>query len=617
MPASRVPGTGGQKLELLATLDAERFPDLVCDVLHFSRGYRDVKVVGGPGDGRRDITGRTKGGDGFVCQCKFHENPDKAVSSRETDEIAIAMAKFGVKHGVFATTGRVSPQALREYEVNFPDYELLLLTGVDIVEAIFASVLLRQVWVEDHRLALRATRLTLPVIARATLTDEPRLLGRFLDPDALRDAGLTSTLWAFTETDFAPYREPSPIAARAEAIGVRIEATAISRDAAGSLLELSRQGHLMQRDLFSALRTEEDLVQLRIGSLQIADEDQDSRASLPIPDWSPITYVVRGGQAPVTEREWVLPETTDEWLFQDHFGALEADWAGWLHAHLDCVLIPHVSEPTVPRYHMAGQGIYKMKAFALERSLFVGLSDADAQVLLATLPPEHHPRWSSRGVATDRVLGWFHPAYDPGFSLRHDENLLLRLPEDGDLSDHERQSLASFRAACDAVTQAIATLGARRVAPDDAIALSRLGDSPILSDLSRLQHRSADLFYFFDEIPSPMRLDDRSLVYVQMWDIVAGHDEFDAWEAEGHLSALSAPLWYTAKRAPRSGKLMPMLSLRYEVPADTSTKEAVERQQPRLTADLAAVANVFRTRWPLARTATEEFWRDEVGLFFR
>lgn len=617
MSGSRVPGTGSQKLDLLATLDAERFPDLVCDVLHFCRGYRDLKVVGGPGDGRRDITGLTSEGAPFVCQCKFHEKPGKAVSSRETDEIAIAMAKFGTRHGVFATTGRVSPQALREYEVNFPDYELVLLAGLDIVDAIFSSVLLRQVWVEDHRLALRATRLTLPLIVRATVEDEPRMLSQVVTPEALRAVDLTAAASEFTEADFAPYREPSPIAVRAEAIGARIDGSAVYRDVAGTLLEIAAHGHLMLRDLLSALQPAEDLLQMRVGALQIADGQHDGRSSLTLPDWTPVTYVVRRGSTPVTEREWILPETSANWLFQDHFGALEADWSGWFNPHLDCVLIPHVTEPAVPRYHMAGQGIYKMHAVALEHSLFVGCSEHDASVLLAALGPQHRPRWTSRGVATEKVLGWFHPAYDPGFHLVHDENFLLRLPADSDLSDEERRSLDSFRATCAVVKQNLVKHRGTLVSPADAIAISRLGDSPILKELSRVQYRSAELFHFFDEVPSPMRLDERSVVFVQIWDLPTDSDEFRAWEAEGHLQTLDVPLWCSAKRAPQSKKLMPMVSISYDIAPERSAREAVESYQSRLSADLVAVANLFRTKWPSGRSATEEFWREEVGFEFR
>ena len=52
----RTPGTPVEKLALLGGLDETSLPHLVADVLYFCRNHRNVVIVDGPGDGRRDIS---------------------------------------------------------------------------------------------------------------------------------------------------------------------------------------------------------------------------------------------------------------------------------------------------------------------------------------------------------------------------------------------------------------------------------------------------------------------------------------------------------------------------------------------------------------------------------
>lgn len=82
---SRIPGSPQDKLALLQNLDQEKFPHLVGDILFYVHNHRDVKIVDGPGDGRRDLFSKTSDGSVHLTQCKFHKNSEVSVSSRETD----------------------------------------------------------------------------------------------------------------------------------------------------------------------------------------------------------------------------------------------------------------------------------------------------------------------------------------------------------------------------------------------------------------------------------------------------------------------------------------------------------------------------------------------------
>jgi hypothetical protein len=50
---ARTPGKDDEKRKLLTSLRPSHFPSLVADILYFSKGYRQVKVMDGPGDGVR------------------------------------------------------------------------------------------------------------------------------------------------------------------------------------------------------------------------------------------------------------------------------------------------------------------------------------------------------------------------------------------------------------------------------------------------------------------------------------------------------------------------------------------------------------------------------------
>jgi hypothetical protein len=114
----RTPGTPAEKLVLLRGIDETSLPHLVADILYFCRSHRRVTVVDGPGDGRRDVSSTTPDGTAHLAQCKFHGDVTTAVGARETDELPVALLKFGCKSGLFVTTARLSPQSKRESVVH-------------------------------------------------------------------------------------------------------------------------------------------------------------------------------------------------------------------------------------------------------------------------------------------------------------------------------------------------------------------------------------------------------------------------------------------------------------------------------------------------------------------
>jgi hypothetical protein len=117
---SRIPGTPRQKLALLAKIDQHTLPHLAGDILYFLHNHQNIRVVDGPGDGKRDVHSKKPDSSYHITQCKYHQDTNVTVSSNETDELVLALMKFDCKSGLFITTGRISPQAKREYLDNYP-----------------------------------------------------------------------------------------------------------------------------------------------------------------------------------------------------------------------------------------------------------------------------------------------------------------------------------------------------------------------------------------------------------------------------------------------------------------------------------------------------------------
>ncbi|WP_334664554.1 restriction endonuclease, partial [Klebsiella variicola] len=159
------------RYKLSGSLNPSSLPILAADILKWSLGHTKVRILDGPGDGRRDILSITPEGIPHLTQCKHHSDDTKSVSSRETDEIVIALAKFGVKSALFFTNGRISPQGKREYIDNFPGYSLDYIDGDLMLQYVEESPLLSRMWLHGSTLGMITHRLLIPFIIRNVSDD--------------------------------------------------------------------------------------------------------------------------------------------------------------------------------------------------------------------------------------------------------------------------------------------------------------------------------------------------------------------------------------------------------------------------------------------------------------
>ena len=161
-----MPGRPKDKLKYLNGLNEKDFLYLIADILNLHYNHSNIKIMDGTGDGKRDIFSIDQKGNRVITQCKFHYDFSKTSGSSETDEIVIALNKFGYNHGFFCTSGKLSPQSKREYSDNYKNFSLNWIEGHEMVDIVLENPTLRRIWFENEKIHLIDNRISIPFILR-------------------------------------------------------------------------------------------------------------------------------------------------------------------------------------------------------------------------------------------------------------------------------------------------------------------------------------------------------------------------------------------------------------------------------------------------------------------
>lgn len=200
--SQKVPGNKEEKLKQLAFLNEDLLPMVIADILFVLFHHTNIKIMDGPGDGRRDVLSLNENNEKCITQCKFHEDNSKTVSSRETDEIVIALTKFGCKNGIFCTNSNLSPQSKREYEDNYPNYNVSWFDGEKLYDALMENPILEKIWLEQVPIRDAVNITVLPIFISPVIKIEK-------DIDFIIDSKINIKISNgnnfYTETQFAPF----------------------------------------------------------------------------------------------------------------------------------------------------------------------------------------------------------------------------------------------------------------------------------------------------------------------------------------------------------------------------------------------------------------------------
>ena len=347
---SRIPGTPEEKLAFLSKLDQKTLPHLVGDILYFLYEHQDVKVVDGPGDGKRDIHSVLPNGSRHLTQCKYHSNVQISVSSDETDELGLALHKFDCKSGLFVTTGKISPQAIREYLDNYPAFELDFMDGAGIVDAVLSSPILSSIWFDGESIIRNLSVVNIPFIIRGIATDRSFAEEHF--PSFSEREVLVSfdSGWSSVE-DFSPYRPPT-IRSVYEQGNDNFPTYVVTFSEQVIIHDYPNLIRIVTKHLASQLSDAKLPVTIRFGIPYITSsfaektERRGERSDkVKLYHIDPVSFVINKNRKAIYEHKWLLLNNLSDWMFVEEISQTQSVWAGWFNRTEETVFMQHLICP--------------------------------------------------------------------------------------------------------------------------------------------------------------------------------------------------------------------------------------------------------------------------------
>lgn len=591
----RSPGPPVEKEQLLASLDAASLPHLVADILAINYRHREVRVVDGPGDGRRDVHSVTPDGHRCVTQCKFHRDPTRSVSSRETDELPVALAKFGAKHGYFATTGRLSPQASREYLDNFPDYKILFFAGMDLVDEVLSNMSLRAAWLEHSKIEWAGVTVLYPVLLRDAASDLPivgvEFGGHGLDVSRkVLDVGL-----------FAPYRSPTQFTPL-ENGGAQVNVIVVRDPMIRSLHQCETGRNVILDRLRNLPEFATRTVVVRFGLSLLVRSDIST-------DWAevraypPQTYVLTDKRV-MSEFEWVVPKS-DAWTFPSHISTLEEPWASWMRPDIDLWLRVELHSPkgAIPDpFHVRQLAAYRSECFGA--SLFFAGGSEACDTVCRLLDKKDQPDVRCPYGPLGVLLGWIHP-----HALSSGEGVLQCSASEW--IDNPPNEVPEFTETLRRV--AAMCTGLQPVNPKEAELTMEIAGANPLGEAEYWRHTPAELMDSFDELPSPILYRERAIIFVGWWRVPASLSEVADFLSTVKVVCQGVDeLYFDVNHRGTDGDSFAMISFVFTGRPTKSTQEVVDHVMPSVLNMATAYGAALAGQFPGSVLASREFWTSQV-----
>jgi hypothetical protein len=612
---TRLPGSPTEKLEFLKGLNERTLPYLIGDILYFLHNHDQVRVVDGPGDGKRDIHSVLNSGEKHIAQCKYHQNYESTVSSREADELVIALTKFGAKKGLFATTARISPQAKREYLDNFPGFEMKFMDGINIVDAVLSSPILCSVWVEGKSIILAKNSLTLPFIIRNVESDYP-VQDLAFSTQILEKFNIAFENNYISKELFQPYRKPKKITS-SECGTPLISCYEAVISGAFTLNEISgildSASQLISSTIHQVLN-QTTILRLGIPSLTKVikreknnDEDKDRITLSFIP---PTSYVVSQTGSLVLEKDWILVNAqSNEWHFPENLSSAGASWAGWYSNQFDCMLMLQVSYPISDELNYFYQIQQELKIRSLESSLYLIGTAEICNEFLKSLKSEQRPNLELPYGIGGRMLAWIHPKILSGLgTIQHGDGKCEYVVDDEILTFQSNILIISQKAENYALTQVPFTQ-ARHIAAIEG--------HELLPEVKYRTMDSADLVHYFSDLASPTNLEDRKATFVWMWEVASSPSEASQILSNKTISfSFQTSLFWDVKRGYSTKKTFLMTSLTFSISVHISTDEFLKEHKEIIEQGFETLRSWIKSLWKDAKCSTQYFWSAEVGFTF-
>ena len=500
---NHVAGTIKEKKKLLDKLTPKTFPYLVADILSYVFKHKNVRVVDGPGDGRRDIYSIFPDGKEGVTQCKHHTS-DKNVASRETDEIVISLNKFGYFNGIFATTGGVSPQSKREYLDNYKNFNLELLDADRIVNYTLSNHVLRTYWLDGESIVNATSEVVIPFTLRSMTSDMPlidevkKILTNFRNSLSFEIAGGDQTL-------FYPYRPPQP-SNKYETGSLELTCWKAVFNGGIYQVEEFRQNILTSLKL---LLSNSEPMQIRLGYACIPSGDELNGATK-ILEHKPETYILSSGRITI-EKDYILPSSI-HWAFPENLSMLEAPWACWLNKALESILLMSLKEDRQDKPTPFELSKHEWDKANYDMSLYIGGETSKIKAFLNDLDSELQPDDFIEYGYGGAILFWEHP----NITEESRNGLRYRLDKMGRMVPFNLslERNRAFNKLKDKLVKKSRKHDLKKSSFNEFESAFKLQNKKGLIEIpSQRSFGSAELYHYFEECSSPVDISRQRLVF--------------------------------------------------------------------------------------------------------
>lgn len=604
----RVAGQPEKKYNYIKNLDEKQFPFLVADILYLIYKHTEIRIVDGPGDGKRDIISIDKKGRQCITQCKYHVDNKKSVSSRETDEIAIALVKFNAQTGIFATTGKLSPQAKREFTTNFTQYELAYLEGVDIVDLVLSSPILSSVWVNNESIELTSKALVFPFVIRKILEDKP--ISEINHVSRSSDKIINSQI---SKDYFYPYRSPKIMTIK-ESTGTFFYCNHLIYSDVIRMHQIDLISEKVFKDILVSLQHEYELVSLRIGVPFLASiEDGEIEEKLKL-YFEPQTFIITKEKI-YLESEYVIPCNYADCVFPKRFRTSEASWATWFFTKLDICLQIELSSPASTENDIQTTLLKETHLSKLNDSLFFILTKEQFNQLNQILEEDSFPNWDCNYGFDGHIVGWLHPY------ITSDSILLpFKIIDDTLIFNEDESESNEFNAFIKKIENTLTNHSFQICSTQKAINLSKDTSSPLFIEPKFQRYETAEIFHYFDDIPSPIFLEERYFVFICIWKIPLLKYDSDIIELINHKEINSThelQIDFSFDMSSDESRKFGRLDIKYRVPQSISADNFIDEVISEIISIRDSVEISLKLFYPDCELSTEKFWNDEIGIILR
>ena len=327
------------------------------------------------------------------------------------------------------------------------------------------------------------------------------------------------------------------------------------------------------------------------------------------------SFIITKNRVIISERDWVVISNHDNWSFPKNLSVAEADWAGWLNRSKNTIFMQKLGWPAFGPVSFFTQGQHKLRQQWLEQSLFISGNNSDWAVIEQSLPEDDRPNWSCPYGPSGILLCWAHPALEAdksgNISFRYSgkENKFEGIPQ-------LELELTTFQERIQRISALCAETFLSQVPFRQAqFIAAAAGDDLLPTPKEDGEFRSGELVHYYEDVPSPVYLQDRRFLFVRMWQVPALPAE-----VKNILKANTINLGgnihtsWDAKLGRRTKKTFILSTLMFLLPTDISADEYFEAIGDKRDLCLERLAEHVHSLWDNAELSTEFFWRTEVGF---